>query len=1049
MSTPRSLCRWLLALSFLAEGASAQEATQVRPAATVNLTFDDDSGPAPDSAIVGQAQDQANPVNDPVRIASPFWNQAGRKAIQFDAARSQYLELADSPDVDRPDALTFSLLCVNLVPTNDAAFHGLVAKRGTANGKSTTNYGINFVMQNDTAQLYINDGTGYRVAAYSAKEMLPFRKLSHLTAVIHVGDAPASDADTDADDVRFQVFVNGAPLTPKSVTNGFVDGTSGWTTDVQVAGLVNDLPVSIGRSEANSEYFSGVVDEFCLFPQALTPEQAKQLFYEVAGPNADELIRQDQSPPPAKPEIARINPPGLAIGKTSQLGIVGKNLVPSPRVTVPLPGAAVEVVDAPAADRLTVRVTLPPDAVPSIVPVWVQTEHGLSAAELIAVDHLPLVNIQKVSAQEPATMPAAYWGTLQGGNVVRLDFAGKSGQRFVADVELRRLGGQAQPVLELKSPQGTPLEIAWGHGWLGGDARIEAVLPADGLYAVDLHDLVYRAPGQNPFRLKVGDLQLLDLPFPVAANAGPVTVEPVGVGFAARTRWTTNFSPATNATAAPLPLPADVRVPGPRPLVRTSDATEIVESETSGGELQTVVATFEGTKRPIGINGRLRTKNERDRYLLQVAPGHKLRFTLQTDSIDSSVDGEVAVLTHPQGTALAMTSDQPSGADPRLDFTVPANVNHVQVAVRDLFGRGGERSIYRLEIAPAELPAFDLAVNAAAVTLPADGSTLVEVTLTRTAYNGAVALRIDGDEGLQIAPAEIPAGIAGRIFCRLQRTAPPASEDPALVRIVGASVGVEPAVTCAAVLNSQVASPAFRDTIAAGRIAAAGLSIDLVQPPATLFRGVTQKLPLALHRTPGAPAASSPVRFASQSTEPARPRQPGNPGAGNFPVVAIAPGQIAPADASQFEVAVQTPLESVEKSIQFAIIAEAVPHAYSDRVLATAHAIPFRANIENAVAPKLEDATLKVIADTDHAVTGTLQRTAGFDGPVEVTLAGLPQGYQVTPANVSGDQNEFRMVVKAPKVQSAQDVPNVKLRVTSQGSLLLTEPAVALNVVPQ
>jgi len=1041
------LC-WLI---LPARMISAQEPTPVRPTAIVNLTFDEDSGPALDSATVGQTPDHAQLLNDPVRVPSPFWNQSGKKAVQLDAARSQYLEIADSADVDRPDAVTVSLLCVNLIPANDGAFHGLFAKRGAgADGKFSTNYGINFTMQNDTAQFYIHDGAGYRVATYSTKEMLPFRKLFHLAAVIQVGDAPGNDTDTDVDDVRFQVFVNGTPLTPKSVTNGFVEGTSAWSTDVQLANLVNNIPLAIGRSETSGEYFSGVIDEFSLFPTALTPEQVKQLFHEIAGSNVEELIKQDQLPAPSKPEIARINPPGLMIGQTTQITVAGKNLLPSPRLTVPVAGAKVELVGDPAADRLTAKVTLPADAVPAIIPVYAQTDHGLSTAELIAVDHLPLKNIQKVSAQEPAELPAAYWGTLQGGNVVRLDFAGKAGQRFVADVELRRLGGQAQPVLELKSPQGAPITIGWGHSWLGGDARVEATLPSDGMYTVELHDLVYRAPGANSFRLKVGDLQLLDLPFPIAAVAGPLTVEPVGVGFAPGTKWSTTFTPAPNTGAAILPLPGDVRIPGPRPLVRASDAAaEVVETETTGDELQTVNATFnEGDKRPIGINGRLKTKNERDRYLLQVTPGQKLRLTLQTDSIGSPVDGEIAVLAHPAGNAVAMTSDQPSDTDPRLDYIVPGNVNQIQIAIRELFGRGGERNIYRLEIAPAEYPDFNLAVNASTLTLPADGSAMIEVTLLRAGYNGPVALRIVGDDGLQISPAEIAAGIGGKVLCRLQRTAPPTDSATELVHIVGSTVSVEPAVSRSAVLNGTSA-PAFRDALAACGTAPGGLSIELVQPPSTLFRGVTQKLPLKLQRTAGAPGGSTPVRFTGQSTEATRPRQPGNPAAGNFPLVAVAPAQLAPADAMQFDVAVQTPLEAAEKSLQFVISAEAVPHAYSDRVLATAYAVPFRAAIENAVAPKLDDATLKVIADSDHAVTGKLQRAAGFVEPVDVTLTGLPAGYQVTAAAIPGDQNDFRIVVKAPKPDAEKALENIKLRVTSQGSLLVTEPAVALKVAPQ
>lgn len=1029
--------------------ATAQDTPSVRSTAVVYLGFEEAQGAALDTASAGQAADQGRLINDPVRVPSPFWNQTGKRAIQFDAGRAQYIELDDSPDLDRPQAVTISLLAVNLIPPNDAAFHGLFGKRGAgSDGRFSTNYGINFTMQNDTAQFYIHDGTGYRVASYSAKEMLPYRKLFHLTAVMEVGDAPGTDEDTDPDDVRFQVFVNGRALTPKSVTNGFVDGTNAWSTDVQVAGLVNDLPVSIGRSEAVGEYFSGVVDEFYLFPTALSSEQVLQLFHEVAGPNVDDLLEQDRPVTVALPEIVRLDPPGLMIGQTTLLRIIGKNLLPGPQLKIPVAGACVEVVGEPTAERLTARVSLPASVVPSIVPLWVYNEVGITSARLIAVDHLPLRSLQEVSANSVAELPGAYWGHLQGGNVMRLIFDGRAGQRFVADLELQRLGGKAEPVLELKNPQGTPIAIAWGQAELGGDARIETTLPVEGRYAVELHDLVYRAPGPNAFRLKVGDLQLIDLAFPPAVNVGERKIEPIGVGFEPGTQWSTEFRGDSASGWVPLPLPADWQIPGPRPWVRVSEASELVERDDNGHEHIIPVTFTEGHRQAVGISGRIRHRHERDRYLLQVTPGQKLRFTLQSRSLRSSLQGELAVLAHPTSQPLAMTSDQPSETDPRLEFTVPAGMHQVQVVVRDLFDRGGARAVYRLEIAPAELPSFELAIRESVLALPADGSAIVELTLNRSGYNGPVALRVEGDPGLQIAPTEIPAGLAGKILCRLQRTAPPASSDPSLVRIVGSSVGTEPAAHVAAVLAATVSPTGFQETTAIGQQAGGGLQIELLEPPARLFRGVTARLPLKIQRTPGSAAAGWPVRFSSQSTEAVRPRQPGNPAAGNFPVVSVLPAQVAYPAEALFQVAVVTPLETVENSLQMVLTAEAVLHAYSERVLATAHAIPFRATIENAVSPQLQDATLNIVAETEHAVIGKLQRTEGFTLPVEVTLVGLPEGYQLTPAVVAPDADEFRILVKSPKVDSQQALPNVKLRVTSEGSLLVAESPVALRVAP-
>src|SRR5262245_15823916 len=131
---------FLALLIGLATQLAAQET--IRSKATINFTFDEDNGPAKDTASVGQAADDGKLINDPPRGPSPFWNHSGKKALQLDAAKQQFVEIADSPDVDRPDALTFSLLFVNLQEPNDGSYHGLIAKRGSVDGKVLTNFGI-------------------------------------------------------------------------------------------------------------------------------------------------------------------------------------------------------------------------------------------------------------------------------------------------------------------------------------------------------------------------------------------------------------------------------------------------------------------------------------------------------------------------------------------------------------------------------------------------------------------------------------------------------------------------------------------------------------------------------------------------------------------------------------------------------------------------------------------------------------------------------------------------------------------------------------------
>ena len=54
-------------------------------------------------------------------------------------------------------------------------------------------------------------------------------------------------------------------------------------------------------------------------------------------------------------------------------------------------------------------------------------------------------------------------------------------------------GSAIDPLVELYDPRHVQLAWAQGTATFSGDARLQAVLPADGRYTVELHDALYRA----------------------------------------------------------------------------------------------------------------------------------------------------------------------------------------------------------------------------------------------------------------------------------------------------------------------------------------------------------------------------------------------------------------------------------------------------------------------------------------------------------------------------------------------------------------------------
>ena len=1039
---------WVVAICLAATSNAVPEARAqtVRSRAVVNLTFDETAGDALDSSTAGAARDNAALASGATRRSSPFSGQGGRQAVSLDAAAKQFVQIPRSADVDRPDAVAFSLFFVNLLPATDSTFHGLLGKRDDG-ASGITNYGINYQNSSDTLQVYLNDGTGFKVATYSLKAALGVRRPGFLTAVFSTGDAPEPDADTDKDDVLVQYYLNGRPIAPKGAVGGVVVGNAVWLLDVKTDKLVNGVPLTLGASMPALEHASAVLDEFSLFAEPLSPEDVARLFIEVAGPDAPVEVPDDTQPAPALPEVASTSLFGLQSGQTTTLVIRGANLLPDPVVLLPFPLEKQVLRPSASPGQIEVELTLAPSVSAGTYALRVQTPHGVSGAVPIAVDALPQSPIAAVG-DNPLALPAAVSGTLSGQDRVRIPFTGQAGQRIVADLECRRLGAEMLPVLELKNAQGTPLSIEWGHRQYAGDARIEVRLPADGLYAIELHDLSYKAPGRNPFRLKLGDLKLVDRVLPPVATAGTRRdVRLLGPGLDPAAAATIDLQQAFPGTQQILPL-ADPAIIGPVPGVTASEGTEVVEEPQSAPALQTIDARFPTAPHiPLGISGQIAQPGEIDTYLLQVKPGMTLSLLAETQPFDSPLVPQISVHKQPEGTLLAISEDKPN-----LNYAVPANTNEVRVALRDLNGEGGAGYIYRLRVLPAGQPDFSLAVDAARLPLARDGSTVVRVDVARQGYAGPIQLQVAGAPEIALSPQQIPAGVT-KAFVTLSSTSTDASPAAILrdMQILGESEGVTPPLRRAAQspVDDRLAMVAgYRTDLAAVLTAPTGVSLELGTLPAAIFKGTEIGIPVSAS-APAQGGASRALRLTLVTTETPRPAGPRAPAKGDLPMVRSVPEQVLNLSDKTGLLQVAIPGDVAEPSIDCVVRAELVSNPFSDKVLGTVYSSPFRLPVQNAITLELAENMLVMTGDTASKFQGTIKRSPGFAEQVEVALLNLPASYTAPKVTLPPDQSQFEVVITAPKVTAEVNVANVVLRVTGPtGNLLQADMPLKAKVVP-
>jgi hypothetical protein len=453
----------------------------------------------------------------------------------------------------------------------------------------------------------------------------------------------------------------------------------------------------------------------------------------------------------APPVLRSVSPRGLPRGHQITLTLTGSGVgLGSPEVIAALPGT-LGPLKTEEPDRISVAVSIAPDAPVGLYPLQVRTADGLTSRELVIVDDLPETaenepNDELTAAQE-VSLPVTIQGSCSGTDRDHFRFSGKKGETIVVEVEAKRLGSGLDPIVAILDATGHALADEPDAVLLGGDPRLFFTLPQDGTYVIELNDLRYSGGGDPFYRLKLNTFLCADAVFPLGWRRGE-SVEALFLGGNLPTPLRTKITLPIDSEPAwtLIGLPASPVGGTPFRMVM-SDDPEQLEPDGKGPHPWSV-----GTI----MNGRISEPGEVDRYTLPVKPGQALVFSIDAALLGSRLDAVVR-LAKPDGSALTAT-DNTKGYDPRLPFTVPDGVTELVVSVEDLLGRGGVMFAYRLKAQPLH-PDFTLQVAAAAITIPKGSPTIVPVRVERQNFKDSIQLSIpSGLTGISASGGQIAAG---------------------------------------------------------------------------------------------------------------------------------------------------------------------------------------------------------------------------------------------------------------------------------------------------
>ncbi len=490
-----------------------------------------------------------------------------------------------------------------------------------------------------------------------------------------------------------------------------------------------------------------------------------------------------------KGNVGFVYPCGAQRGTTVEVAVGGQNLSKAETLVFSGEGISVERIESDAkktakkknigeednmqlADQVRFRVTIAPDATPGMRDVRAKTPGGLTNRLFFEVGQLPDVLEKEPNDKVPNRvdrLPATVNGQVMRSDADRFSFPAKKGQDLVLNVRARAfipyiadaVPGWFQPVLRLFDATGREIAYQDDYGFRPDPVLLFKV-PADGDYALEIRDALFRGREDFVYRIDVGQLPFITSIFPLGGPSGKKTeVTLRGVNL-----------PASTVSVKPDPK-GDERIPVQ---VTSRDGclsnTLFFEQGKFNEKIVAKPANTSAQKAlPVAVGDAVESiilqPMQEHWYALAVdAPSRRpLVFEVIARRLGSEADMKMT-LYDPQGKVLVEKDDVDDPEEPILTHHAdPVILQRIDRAGTYLIrlvetqSRGGEQYAYRFKIYESE-PDFALNIEPPSITIPRGGSAQVNVVVVRKQnFMGKIDLSVTGlPPGFALSDTEITMG---------------------------------------------------------------------------------------------------------------------------------------------------------------------------------------------------------------------------------------------------------------------------------------------------
>lgn len=452
----------------------------------------------------------------------------------------------------------------------------------------------------------------------------------------------------------------------------------------------------------------------------------------------------------ASPVLGGISPRGGHRGKEEVLVFSGARLADAREIVTYSPGFVVKKLEVVNDTQVKATVQIAADCALGEHSLRVRTASGISELRTYWVGAMPVIAEKEpnsdFAAPQKIPLGCTVVGVVDYEDVDYFAVECKKGQRLSVEIEGMRLATTLfDPYVAILDGKRFELATSDDTPLLGQDGMCSLVVPADGMYVIQVRESAYQGNGGCSYRLHVGTFPRPQAVVPAGGKAGEeieVTFlgDPLGpfkqkVKLPAKAGERFGIVPQDAGGMAPSALP-----------FRVSEVGNVVEVEPNDAHDKATRAEV-----PLALNGVVDKPGDVDWFRFTAKKGQTFDVHCYARRIGSPLD-PIMTLAIAGGGAIAVNDDA-IGPDSYFRVTFPEDREYV-LGIADHLGKGGATYFYRVEFTPVtpsatiSIPKVSLfSQERQTISVPRGGRMATLVAVGRANFGGEVTMGAEGLPG--------------------------------------------------------------------------------------------------------------------------------------------------------------------------------------------------------------------------------------------------------------------------------------------------------------